>query len=223
MFRVNTPMFRELRVCIFLMLVVLYWQYRTIRRERYIECTNTNTIKESIKNAFIMFLLIELIVFGSLFWAYFHYSLTETWPPIGISKCDYKRLPLINTCLLLTSALSLTAYHEYIIVKNNNRFIRVIFLKSTTLLGLIFIWIQYTEYKSHLSFRISDGIYGRIFYSLTGFHGSHVGIGIVILLAASNLNKYAVYNSHIGIIASIWYWHFVDVIWLLLFIFVYMY
>lgn len=65
------------------------------------------------------------------------------------------------------------------------------------------MYVQYIEYKYHLIFRLSDGIYGSIFYSLTGFHGSHVGVGIVILISILNLNKYAMHNSHLGITAAI--------------------
>jgi len=214
----NLIMFSRLSI-----IAVMYWQYTTIRHESYIECTNTYTIKKRMRTAFVLFLRIELIVFGSLFWAYFHYSLTEIWPPIGISKCNHYRLPLFNTCLLLRSGVSLTAYHNYILVKNHNNSNRLVFLELTTLLGLIFIYVQYIEYNSHLCFRLSDGIYGRVFYSLTGFHGLHVAIGITILLTCSRLSKYAIYNNHMGITASIWYWHFVDVIWVILFIFVYVY
>ena len=86
------------------------------------------------------------------------------------------------------------------------------------------MYIQYTEYKYHLDYRLSDGVYGRVFYSLTGFHGSHVLIGIYILITVFiNLDKYALWNSHLGVTAAIWYWHFVDVIWIILFIFVYIY
>jgi len=202
---------------------MIYWQYYTVEHESYVECRNTFKVKRRMRNAFIIFLIMEFIVFRSLFWAYFHFSLTEIWPPIGITKVDFIGLPLINTCLLLRSAISLTIYHNYIIVKNHNEYSRLIFLEVTRLIGLIFIFVQFAEYKNHLSFRFRDGIYGSVFYSLTGFHGMHVAIGITMLLATSTLNKYAIYNNHIGITASIWYWHFVDVIWVLLFILVYIY
>jgi len=204
-----------------ILLLTLIIQYVVIVKERYRQCTNTKVIKERIRVAFIIFLVIEFIAFNSLFWGYFHFTLTENWPPIGIIKCNPLSLPLLNTCLLLTSALRLTVFHDYIIQKKHSNYLRYIHI--TIMLGVIFIVIQYEEYKDHLIFRLSDGIYGRIFYSLTGFHGRHVMIGIVILIATLNLSKYATYSNHKGINAAIWYWHFVDVIWIFLFIFVYIY
>lgn len=207
-------------MCIVIISSVLLYQYTTIKKERYLECTNTTVIKVRIRYAFILFLVMELIVFCSLFWRYFHFSITEIWPPIGIDKCDAFGLPLLNTCVLLRSAVSLTIYHN-ILVRSTTK--RLIYLVITIMLGCIFIYTQYEEYKYHLIYRMSDGVFGRVFYSLTGFHGSHVIIGILILIATLNLDKCAIFNHHIGITASLWYWHFVDVIWVLLFIFVYIY
>jgi len=206
--------------CVALLSGVLLYQYITIKKERYLECSNTNVIKVSIHCAFIIFLVIEFIVFWSLFWGYFHFRITEIWPPIGIVKCDAYRLPLINTCVLLRSAISLTVYHDILIGRQSKRLIYVVI---TVRLGLIFMYTQYDEYKYHLMYRISDGVFGRVFYSLTGFHGSHVIIGILILIATLNLDKCAMFNNHMGVTASIWYWHFVDVIWVFLFLFVYIY
>lgn len=206
-----------------ILLSALILQYLIIVQERYGQCTNTKVIKERIRIAFILFLLIEFIAFNSLFWGYFHFTLTETWPPVGVTKCNPFRLPFLNTCLLLTSAMRLTVFHDYILQKKHNNYTRLKYLHATIILGAVFILIQYDEYKDHLIFRLSDGIYGSIFYSLTGFHGRHVIIGIVILIATLNLSKYATYSSHKGINAAIWYWHFVDVIWIFLFIFVYIY
>jgi len=116
--------------------------------------------------------------------------------------------------------MSLTVFHNYLVI----RLKKDIYLWVTILLGCIFIYTQYAEYKYHLIFTISDGVYGRVFYSLTGFHGSHVLIGIYMLITViGSLNKYALYNSHIGVTAAIWYWHFVDVIWIFLYLFIYMY
>jgi len=201
----------------------LLYQYISIVKESYKQCTNTDVIKKRIYVGFIIFLIMELIVFNSLFWAYFHFTLTEVWPPVGIDKCNPFRLPLLNTCLLLRSAIRLTVFHRCILIKEHNNYRRLKYLYITVVLGMLFIYIQYEEYRYHLMFRMSDGVYGRIFYLLTGFHGSHVIIGIVILTARLNLSKYAIHNNHIGINAAIWYWHFVDVIWIFLFIFIYIY
>jgi len=206
---------------VFLLIVLrISYHYYYILKERYVQCVVTSIIKLRLSAAFRIFLCIEFIVFFSLFWAYFHFSLTEIWPPIGVIKCDPFSLPLLNTCLLLRSAVTLTVYHNYLVIGTKVSW----YLRITIFLGCIFIYTQYVEYKYHLEFRLSDGIYGRVFYSLTGFHGSHVLIGIYILITVlGRLNKYALCNSHIGVTAAIWYWHFVDVIWIFLFLFVYIY
>jgi len=201
---------------------MLLYHYITIKRESYCQCTNTRIIKGSICIAFRMFLVIEFIVFSSLFWSYFHFSLTEVWPPIGIVKCNPFSLPLLNTCLLLRSALRITVYHHYILISNHNKWKRLKFIVITIVLGLVFLIFQYEEYKYHLIFSLSDGVFGSVFYRLTGFHGLHVVMGVLMLIIALSLSTYAVYNSHIGILAAIWYWHFVDVIWILLYLFVYL-
>jgi len=210
-------------VNIILVALRLIYHYCCIVKERYLRCVTTNIIKVRLSPAFGIFLIIEFIVFRSLFWTYFHFSLTEIWPPLGISKCNPYGLPLLNTCLLLRSALSLTVYHNYVVIGSITT-LKEKYLGRTILLGGIFIYIQYAEYKYHLVFRLSDGVYGSIFYSLTGFHGSHVLIGIVFLSTVFlSLDKYALCKSHLGVTAAIWYWHFVDIIWIFLFLFVYIY
>jgi len=201
--------------------IALIYHFIAIKKERYWLCTNTSVIKNSIYIAFIMFLVIEFIVFNSLFWAYFHFSLTEIWPPLGIEKCDPYSLPLLNTCLLLRSALRITVYHHLIMMGDHIKWRRLFFIIITITLGLVFLVVQYEEYKYHLLFRFSDGVFGRVFYSLTGFHGLHVMMGVSMLIMALSLNRYAIHNSHIGILSAIWYWHFVDVIWVFLYLFVY--
>jgi len=207
-------------IILLLLTLRLGYHYYNIVKERYVQCVITAITKLSLSAAFGIFLCIEFIVFRSLFWAYFHYSLCEIWPPIGVIKCDPFRLPLLNTCLLLRSAISLTVYHNYLVIglKESKYLTRTIFL------GCVFMYTQYIEYKYHLRYRFSDGVYGRVFYSLTGFHGSHVLIGIFILIIVlGNLNKYALCNNHMGVTAAIWYWHFVDIIWIFLFLFVYIF
>jgi len=207
-------------IILLLLALRLGYHYHCIIKERYVQCIITAITKLRLTAAFRIFLCIEFIVFRSLFWAYFHFSLCEIWPPIGITKCDPFRLPLLNTCLLLISAISLTVYHNYLVIgfKKSN------YLRMTIFLGCVFIYTQYIEYKYHLTFRLSDGVYGRVFYSLTGFHGTHVLIGIYILIIVlGNLNKYALCNNHMGVTAAIWYWHFVDIIWIFLFLFVYIF
>ena len=205
---------------IILLALRLAYFYHCIKKETYELNVQTSIIKLRVTPSFIIFLIIEFIVFRSLFWAYFHFSLTEIWPPIGITKCNPYGLPLLNSCLLLRSALRLTVYHNYVVIGQKD----YTYLIITILLGCIFMYTQYIEYKYHLAYRLSDGVYGSVFYSLTGFHGLHVLIGIYILITVYiSLDKYALCNTHLGISAAIWYWHFVDVIWIILFLFVYIF
>jgi len=208
-------------IILFIMSIVLLYHYIAIKKESYWQCTNSKIIKKSIYLGFRLFLLIEFIVFCSLFWAYFHFILTEIWPPVGIVKCNPYSLPLLNTCLLLRSALRVTVYHHYILIAVHTKWRNMYYIVITIVLGLVFLIFQYEEYKYHLLYSLSDGVFGSVFYSLTGFHGIHVMLGIIILGVALSLNSYAIHNRHIGILAAIWYWHFVDVIWILLYIFVY--
>lgn len=100
-------------------------------------------------------------------------------------------------------------------------------LSYTIFLGAIFIYCQYHEYK-HASFDMTDGIYGSIFYSLTGLHGSHVLIGVCLLISVlfrfTNIKGdfYITFNPHEGVTASVWYWHFVDLIWIFVYFIVYL-
>lgn len=198
-----------------ILLILVTVLFINVYKERIILGWHRLIIKSSLQLRFIFFLTIETIVFFRVFWSYFYFPIVDSWPPIGITKCDYLSLPLLNTVLLLRSAISLTGFHSDVRL----RYLLII----TIILGAIFMVIQYIEYSTHLSFRLSDGIYGRVFYTLTGFHGSHVFVGLVILTISLTMGRVLVLSYSFVILLSIWYWHFVDVIWVFLFIFIYAY
>ena len=140
----------------------------------------------------------------------------ETLPAFG--------LPLINTVILLTSGLTLTIAHHAMVVGQRSKVLT--WLGATILLGLCFFGVQAYEYIhawGDLNLRISSGIYGATFYMLTGFHGLHVFLGTVMLLVVwfRVLKGHFTPEKHFGFEAVAWYWHFVDVVWLGLFLFVY--
>jgi cytochrome c oxidase subunit 3 len=140
----------------------------------------------------------------------------ETLPAFG--------LPLINTVILLTSGLTLTIAHHAMVVGQRNKVLT--WLGATILLGFCFFGVQAYEYIhawGDLNLRISSGIYGATFYMLTGFHGLHVFLGTVMLLVVwfRVLKGHFTPEKHFGFEAVAWYWHFVDVVWLGLFLFVY--
>ncbi len=133
-------------------------------------------------------------------------------------------LPAINTAILLTSGLTITIAHHAL--RAGKRNVLTIFLALTFLLGFTFVGLQAHEYgEAYKDFglKLSTGIYGSTFFMLTGFHGLHVTIGAIMLLVIwlRVLRGHFTPQKHFAFEAVAWYWHFVDVVWLGLFIFVY--
>ena len=133
-------------------------------------------------------------------------------------------IPAINTLLLLSSGVTVTMAHWAL--KENDRRQLILFLALTVALGVLFIGLQAYEYGHairELNLKLSTGIYGSTFYMLTGFHGFHVTCGAVMLtvILARCIRGHFTPDHHFGFEGAAWYWHFVDVVWLGLFIFVY--
>ncbi|MEX1080473.1 MAG: cytochrome c oxidase subunit 3 [Halofilum sp. (in: g-proteobacteria)] len=140
----------------------------------------------------------------------------ETVPAWGV--------PALNTAILLTSGVTLTFAHWAL--KLNRRVALCSWLTATWVLGFIFVYFQGLEYYeawAHLNLTLGSGIYGSTFYMLTGFHGFHVTIGAIMLLVISLRAMWGHFSphNHFAFEAVAWYWHFVDVVWLGLFVFVY--
>ena len=133
-------------------------------------------------------------------------------------------LPAINTAILLTSGVTITIAHHAI--KSGNRAMLNIFLGLTILLGYLFVFLQATEYieaYQHYNLKLTSGIYGSTFFMLTGFHGFHVTVGAIMLTVVwlRCLKGHFTPTNHFAFEGVAWYWHFVDVVWLGLFVFVY--
>jgi cytochrome c oxidase subunit 3 len=133
-------------------------------------------------------------------------------------------LPAINTAILLTSGITITIAHHAI--KSGNRAVLNIFLAATFLLGFLFVYLQATEYIEayhHYNLKLTSGIYGSTFFMLTGFHGFHVTMGAIMLVVIwfRCLKGHFTPTHHFAFEGVAWYWHFVDVVWLGLFVFVY--
>jgi len=140
----------------------------------------------------------------------------EAMPPFG--------LPLINTALLLTSSITVTIAHHSLLAGHRKRL--AIFLAATFLLGFTFVYLQgveYVEAYEHMNLKLSSGIYGSTFFMLTGFHGMHVTIGAIMLtiIFFRVLKGHFSKEKHFAFEAVAWYWHFVDVVWIGLYVFVY--
>jgi cytochrome c oxidase subunit 3 len=166
------------------------------------------------------------MLFFAFFWAFFHSSLNPTleigsvWPPIGIIPMDPWGIPLLNTIILLTSGAAVTWAHYSLLAGERNEVIYA--LGHTIALAVIFTLCQLYEYIN-APFTISDGVYGSTFYMTTGLHGFHVLVG-TIFLAVCLVRHYFYHftkEQHVGFECAIWYWHFVDVVWIFLFLSIY--
>jgi len=213
------PMF----VCIFFILVCMWVWWRDVGLERR-SGVYSALVVDGLKIGIILFILREVCFFAAFFWCFFHSSLCPTWslgglwPPLGIFGFNPFRIPLLNTLVLLSSGLTVTWSHHQLI-RNKGAFLSLLL---TILLGAYFTFLQGFEYYT-ASFSIIDSVYGRIFFVATGFHGLHVLIGTSFLLVCLfRLYKFN-FNSLglLGYEIAIWYWHFVDVVWLFLYSFVY--
>ena len=199
----------------------LWW--RDVIYERIIG-VYTFEVKTNLKLRIILFIFREIIFFFGWFWAFFHNSLTprndigSIWPPFRIISIEPFQIPFLNTCILLTRGLSVTLAHHNLLSNKEN----FIYFLLTILLGFIFTFIQIIEYIIR-NFSIRENSFGSRFFVTTGFHGLHVLIGSIFLFFCRNLiykNKINSFNN-LRVEFSIWYWHFVDVVWLFLFFFIY--
>lgn len=209
-----------------LTLIIIYQWWRDTNIERSYQGFHTLEVQKGLKLGIILFIVSELFFFLRVFWCYIHIFLSpaieigQLWPPKNIQIFNPYQIPLLNTIILLSSGVSITWCHHSLLIQNHkDRFKRLLF---TVILGIIFTFIQYLEYKE-ASFTISDRVFGSIFFFGTGFHGLHVIIGTIFLIIHLNIIKFNYYyNRHcIGLEIAIWYWHFVDVIWLFLYLLIY--
>ena len=155
----------------------------------------------------------------------------STWPTNGPAEVGGKfetmgpfGLPLVNTAILLSSSVTVTIAHHALIA--GKRTILTLFLATTFLLGFIFVYLQGVEYihaYQDLNLKLTSGIYGSTFFMLTGFHGMHVTIGAIMLLIIwlRVIRGHFTPDKHFAFEATAWYWHFVDVVWIGLYVFVY--
>jgi len=210
---------------VYLLLLMAIW-WRDVIREATFEGMHTEVVQKGLKLGVILFILSEVMFFFGFFWSYFHFSMDPSialgaiWPPYGIESFDPYSIPLINTFILLLSGATVTVSHYYIILRD--AIMASWWLSATIVCAILFLAMQGYEYFV-APFDISDGVYGSIFFMATGFHGFHVLIGTIFLsvcfirMERFHFRK----NHHIGFIAAAWYWHFVDVVWLFLFVVVY--
>lgn len=204
---------------------------------------HTPIVEIGLKYGMVLFIASEVMFFAAWFWSFFEFTIWHDarvgatydslnpvfaeglsrfaqWPPVGVETFDPFHLPLMNTLVLLLSGTTVTAAHHALQhgKMENAKFM----LLLTIILGVGFTGLQVLEY-THAQFTFDGTLYGSAFFMATGFHGAHVVIG-TIFLAICLLRMYAgnmTQKKHLGFEFAAWYWHFVDVVWLFLFAFVY--
>lgn len=204
---------------------MIQW-WRDVIRESLYEGTRSLKINYIIRSGMIFFIVSEIWLFISFFWMYFYYRLSpdivigSVWPPYKIIQIRFIDIPLLNTLILLMSGFFVTWAHYDLTINNFNNS-KVTLVISITL-GIYFISIQRYEYLNS-NFRFNDSVFGNSFFILTGFHGLHVMIGLIFLITILTQlikRKFRI-TSLYGFEYSIWYWHFVDIVWLCLYLSVY--
>ena len=209
-----------------MVILTMYTWFRDIVREAVYEGQHTKQVQLGLRNGMLLFIFSELLFFISFFWAFFHSSLAPTpdigslWPPLGIKTINAWGIPLLNTIILLSSGATITWAHHSIVYGDRRN--SILSLIITISLAFFFTLIQAYEYIES-TFSISDSIYGTTFFMLTGFHGIHVIVGTIFIIISTIrlINHHFTKQHHFGFEAAAWYWHFVDVVWLFLFVAVY--
>nr|ARH54161.1 cytochrome c oxidase subunit 3 [Calvia decemguttata] len=210
---------------IVLMMIMIQW-WRDVIRESTFQGHHTFMVSMGLRWGMILFITSEIFFFVSFFWSFYHSSLSPSieigmmWPPNNIIPFNPSNIPLLNTLILLSSGLSITWSHHSMMENNLNQALQSLMI--TIILGIYFTFMQAIEYWE-APFSIADSVYGSSFFMATGFHGLHVIIGttfLMICLMRLNLNHFSTMH-HFGFEAAAWYWHFVDVVWLFLYLSIY--
>ena len=206
-------------------LTIFQW-WRDIGLEGVGQGRHSAIVELGLRWGILLFIISEIFFFLSFFWAFFHASLAPDpemgaiWPPRGITPFRVFQVPLLNTLVLLSSGVSVTWAHHSLIRGDFSRAVRG--LAITLFLGAYFTSLQVIEYVE-ARFSIADSVYGASFFIATGFHGLHVLVGTTFLLVCKLRLRNAHFRAahHFGFEAAAWYWHFVDVVWLFLYLWVY--
>ncbi len=213
-----------------IVLAVMFFWWRDVLKESRTAGVHTPVVRIGLRYGMTLFITSEVMFFVGFFWAYFNFALYPAhvsgaehavWPPAGITTFDPFHLPLLNTMILLLSGTAITWAHHALL--EGNRKYLVMGLGFTILLGLSFTTFQALEY-SEAPFKFSGGgVYPSVFFLATGFHGFHVIVGTIFLIVCwyrARANQFSP-TRHFGFEAAAWYWHFVDVVWLFLFVAIY--
>jgi len=207
-------------------IVSMYFWLKDVITESTYKGDHTSVVQRGIFFGFLLFVISEVFFFLAIFWGYLHnaiapiFELGGLYPAFGIDSIDPFELPLVNTIILLTSGATVTFSHHFLIKGSRKEGLSGALL--TVIAALVFTGLQSIEYIVS-TFTISDGIYGSCFFFSTGFHGLHVIIGTIFIgVGLIRLFNYQLTDSrHLGYECGILYWHFVDIVWIFLYISVY--
>ncbi len=173
-----------------------------------------------------LFLVSEAAIFASFFGHHYYTRAHHAeWPPVGAPEID-TTLPAIATLILMTSSVTMEFAHHALI--HGKKLVSRRWTMITMILGIIFLGFQAHEYgflKAYDNFTIQSGVFGSQFFAMTGFHGMHVATGIIMLLMVWFRLRLGHFDEkrHFSFVASSWYWHFVDVVWIFLFFTIYLF
>ncbi|GGC32467.1 cytochrome c oxidase subunit III [Siccirubricoccus deserti] len=210
-------------------LATMFFWWRDVLRESRTPGLHTPVVRIGLRYGMTLFIASEVMFFVAFFWAYFHFALypghvsgaeVAVWPPQGTLTFDPFGLPFLNTMILLLSGCTVTWAHHGLL--HGDRKALVQGLALTVLLGVTFTFFQVVEY-AEAPFAFTGGVYPSVFFLATGFHGFHVMVGTLFLLVCliRSMRGDFTPQRHFGFEAAAWYWHFVDVVWLFLFICIY--
>jgi cytochrome c oxidase subunit 3 len=208
-----------------LLAIMAAW-WKNVIHEAFVEHAHSPVVKIGLRYGMALFIASEVMFFSAFFWAYYSAALFPpailggVWPPANIKTFDPFDMPFIMTLILLLSGTTVTWAHHAIVHGDQKGLVKG--LACTVLLGLSFTCCQAYEYH-HAEFSLKSGMFGSTFFMATGFHGLHVIIGTIFLAVCWWRAKKGQFtpDSHFGLEAAAWYWHFVDVVWLFLFISIY--
>nr|AAS00873.1 cytochrome c oxidase subunit 3 [Hutchinsoniella macracantha] len=211
---------------LFGLLLLFYQWWRDISREGSFMGCHTFSVTSGLRWGMILFIISEVCFFFSFFWAFFHSSLAPAvevgcmWPPLGVVPFNPFQIPLLNTVILLSSGVTVTWAHHGLMEGEHSQVVWGLLM--TVVLGLYFTILQVYEYIE-ASFCLADSVYGSTFFVATGFHGLHVIVGTSFLFVCLFRLIKSQFSSihHFGFEAAAWYWHFVDVVWLFLYVSIY--
>lgn len=210
---------------IYVSIIIFNWWRDVVRESTYLRF-HTPIVKKNIYYRIILFIISEVFFFFRFFWTFFHSSLSlavelhRVWPPLGINTFNPIGVPFLNTIILLSSRFSITWSH-YRFLKSEYKS-RIIRITITIVLGIFFTFLQRIEYND-CSYCLNDSVFRSIFFLGTRFHRLHVIIRTLFLIISRIrifLGHFSI-NNHVRLECSIWYWHFVDVVWIFLYIIFY--